>query len=88
MDSCVGRDGKSQIKKATVVRIERVENMRLWKQYWHRKRELVETHKVRQSGSQTVGHNIYNSISLSFATTLFVCLLAGLYAYPPARPPA
>ena len=44
--NCVGRDGTSKIKGAKVVRIERVENHRLWKAYWHRKREMLEAHKA------------------------------------------
>ena len=44
--NCVGRDGSSKIKGAQVVKIERVENHRLWKAYWHRKREMLEAHKA------------------------------------------
>ena len=41
---CVGRDGTGRTRRARVVRLERVENMALWKAYWHRKRELVDAH--------------------------------------------
>jgi hypothetical protein len=52
--NCVGRDGKSKMKSAKILRIERVENMRLWKQYWHRKRELTDTHKANRVRVQLI----------------------------------
>ena len=42
--SCVGRDGTGKTRRAQVVRLERVENLALWKQYWHRKYEMIDTH--------------------------------------------
>ena len=36
-----------------ILKLERVENMALWKQYWHRKREMVDimrAHNIRSSG--------------------------------------
>ena len=41
--SCVGRDGSGNTRHATVLRVERIENLGLWKQYWHRKREMVDS---------------------------------------------
>ena len=42
--ACVGRDGTGRTRRARVVSVERVENLALWKQYWHKKYELVDTH--------------------------------------------
>jgi hypothetical protein len=41
---CAGRDGTGKTAGAQVVKVERIENHPLWRQYWHRKRELVDTH--------------------------------------------
>eukprot|EP00966_Prymnesium_polylepis_P330310 7385971-Prymnesium_polylepis.1 len=40
--SCVGRDGSGKTRRAKVVRLERVENLALWKHYWHRKYEMID----------------------------------------------
>jgi hypothetical protein len=40
--SCVGRDGSGKTRRAKVVRLERVEKLALWKQYWHRKYEMID----------------------------------------------
>ena len=45
-DRCVGRDGIGATKRARVIRVERIENMRLWKAYWHRKQEMQDAHKA------------------------------------------
>ena len=37
--NCIGR-------YAHVVKVERIENMALWKQYWHRKREMLDVHSA------------------------------------------
>merc|ERR1712032_832732 len=44
--SCAGRDGKGFTKRASVIKVERIENMALWKQYVHRKREIVDFHRA------------------------------------------
>jgi hypothetical protein len=41
---CAGRDGTGKTAGAQVVKVERIENHPLWRQYWHRKRELVDSH--------------------------------------------
>jgi hypothetical protein len=33
-------------RSAHVVKVERIENMALWKQYWHRKREMLDAHSA------------------------------------------
>lgn len=43
-------DGISKIKRCEVVKLERIENVPLWKAYWHRKNEMVDSyhaHNVR-----------------------------------------
>ena len=42
--NCVGRDGSSKVSTCKVTKIERIENLGLWKQYWHRKYELTDAH--------------------------------------------
>lgn len=32
--------------KAKVLKVERIENMALWKQYWHRKSEMLDAHSA------------------------------------------
>lgn len=44
--NCKGRDGSGYTKQASVVKVERIENMALWKQYVHRKREIVDFHRA------------------------------------------
>ena len=44
--SCVGRDGTGATRKAKVVGVKRIENLALWKAYWHRKDELVDAHRA------------------------------------------
>ena len=41
---CVGVDGTGNTRRAKVLSVERVENLPLWKQYWHKKHEMVDTH--------------------------------------------
>eukprot|EP01047_Picozoa_sp_COSAG01_P087725 COSAG01_NODE_20315_length_960_cov_0.852497_1_plen_168_part_00 len=44
------RDGASMIKNCKVVKLERIENVPLWKAYWHRKNEMIDSyhaHNVR-----------------------------------------
>lgn len=36
------------IGRAKVLKVERIENMALWKQYWHRKREMVDAHSAHR----------------------------------------
>ena len=43
-DHCVGRDGTGQTRRAKVVSVHRIENLALWKQYWHRKSEITDMH--------------------------------------------
>ena len=43
-DHCVGRDGTEQTRRAKVVSVHRIENLALWKQYWHRKSEITDMH--------------------------------------------
>ena len=42
--TCLGIDGTGNTRRAKVLSVERVENLPLWKQYWHKKHELVDTH--------------------------------------------
>ena len=44
--ACVGRDGTGRTRQAKVVSVERVENLALWKQYWHRKYEMLDEHRA------------------------------------------
>ena len=43
---CKGRDGTSIFRNAKIVSIHRIENWALWKQYWHRKDEMLDHHKA------------------------------------------
>ena len=43
-DNCVGRDGTGKTKRAKVLSVHRIENRMLWKQYWHRRNELIDEH--------------------------------------------
>ena len=43
---CVGRDGTGQTRRAKVLSVHRVEHKALWKQYWHRRSELLEKHEA------------------------------------------
>ena len=43
--TCVGKDGTGQVRRAKIVRVMRVENMRLWKECWPGP-HLVHTHTV------------------------------------------
>ena len=42
--SCMGLDGTGNTRRAKVLSVERVENLPLWKQYWHKKHELIDMH--------------------------------------------
>jgi hypothetical protein len=41
---CVGRDGTGKTRESKVVKVERIENLALWKAYHHRKAEMTDTH--------------------------------------------
>ena len=47
-NKCVGVDGTGLTKSARVLKVERIENMRLWKTYWHRKREMLDSHRANR----------------------------------------
>ena len=50
---CVGRDGTGKTKRAKVVKVERVENLALWKAYCHRK--CARSHRPRGSLLRVAG---------------------------------
>ena len=50
--SCVGVDGTGHTRRASVVSVHRVENLALWKQYVHRKREVTDRHHAHRVRAQ------------------------------------
>ena len=39
----------------TIRKVYRIENMALWKQYWHRKQEMIETHHANNVQVRPLG---------------------------------
>lgn len=59
------RDGGSKIKGCKVVKLERIENIPLWKAYWHRKNEMIDTyhaHNVRVTALAPAVPPVYTKI--------------------------
>lgn len=58
-------DGASTIKNCKVVKLERIENVPLWKAYWHRKNEMIDSyhaHNVRVQPLEPSVPQLYSRI--------------------------
>ena len=52
--ACLGTNASGQLRTFKVVGVERIENFALWKAYWHRKREMVDSHHAHNVRVQPV----------------------------------